>query len=71
MYAIATTSPTASITIVNTGTFTYLSAGANGGGFYINSINFDIYMAVAVTITNSYALGGSGGVFYYNSGNIL
>ena len=48
-----------------------MSAGANGGSFYIDSTYFDIYMNVAVTITTSKALGGSGGVFYIKRGNYL
>lgn len=71
VYATETTTPTAKITISNSATFSDLSAGANGGGFYIDSTNFDIFMNVAVTITNSDALGGAGGVFYYKRGNDL
>lgn len=71
VYATETTTPTASITIVNSGTFTSLSAGANGGGFYIDSTNFNIYMNSPISITTSKALGGSGGVFYINRGHYL
>jgi hypothetical protein len=71
IYATETTNPAASITFFNAASLTALSSGTSGGAFYIDSRNMNIYMNVPITLTNSKALNGEGGVFNIQRGRIL
>jgi predicted outer membrane repeat protein len=68
LYATETTNPTASITFVTGGTFNAVSSNGKAGAFYIDSQSMDILINAPITVTNSKANVGQGGVFYINRG---
>lgn len=63
--------PAATVTFLNAATFSNTVAGNNGGVIYVDNSLMDVLMNIPVTVSNSKAVLGSGGVFYIKNGRRL
>ena len=70
IYALdTTTSLTSNITFTNSAQIDSINTTSNGGSFYLNNPNLNLYMNTVISLTNSYVSSGKGGVFYINDAN--